>query len=265
MRPRQWLTPALCLAAALFASLTPRYAHAATITACVANQNGTVRFVASPSNCIPGLESSVQFNSSGATGATGATGPAGATGAKGAAGAKGATGPAGSAGLDGATGVTGATGATGPVGGDTIYLLADNTVPIYDSTEQQAIIMTALGAGTGSTQTNRSGLSVPLPRACTVTSFTATVVGAFNSPSGSLYVGEAGPTSSSDFGFNNASECDLKPAGGGALSCTVAPNLPLPAGTRIGVILTAPGKNAITDPIPPGFAYATIASAITCQ
>lgn len=58
-----------------FFAATPQ-AEAATITACVANQNGTVRFVASPSSCIPGLENGAT-GSEGATGATGATGPAG--------------------------------------------------------------------------------------------------------------------------------------------------------------------------------------------
>ena len=117
----RFVTPVLAAAAFLAAA----GAHAATITACVANMNGTVRFVASPANCIPGLESPVQFNSTGAAGATGATGPAGATGpigatgsngapgATGATGAKGSTGATGTAGADGATGATGATGPTG--------------------------------------------------------------------------------------------------------------------------------------------------------
>jgi hypothetical protein len=55
----------------------------------VANQNGTVRFVASPSNCIPGLESSLQLNT------TGPIGPAGPAGAAGPAGPQGPQGPQG--------------------------------------------------------------------------------------------------------------------------------------------------------------------------
>ena len=86
---------------ALLSFMAPAPPSTTTITACVANLNGTVRFVAAPSSCIPGLESSVQFNTTGPPGPIGATGPTGPVGA---------TGATGSAGPTGATGATGATG-----------------------------------------------------------------------------------------------------------------------------------------------------------
>ena len=116
MYRKRSLVPALCLVAGLTCLLATPHASAATITACVANQNGTVRFVAASSNCIPGLESSVQFNTSGPMGTTGSTGATGLMGATGAAGLNGVTGPAGATGatgLIGSTGLAGATGATG--------------------------------------------------------------------------------------------------------------------------------------------------------
>jgi hypothetical protein len=244
----------------LFCLFAARHAAAATITACVANQNGTVRFVGSPASCIPGLESPVQFNttgSAGATGPTGATGPAGATGADG---LKGATGATGSAGLDGSTG---ATGATGPAGGDTIYLLANNTLP--NSSSAYEFYMTSVGSGTATTAQVKSGRFVPLPRACTVTSFTATVIGATGGATGNVYVGEGAPNSSSDAGFHDATACVLPAANGSNVSCTVTPNVTYPAGTRIGVILTPPLKQQFQQPLDPGFSNATIATAITCQ
>lgn len=113
MRLQSFAGMLCCALPLLFAA--PR-AHAATITACVANANGTVRFVGSASSCIPGIESPVQFNTAGQTGATGATGPVGATGSAGADGKPGATGPAGAVGATGATGAVGATGAKGATG-----------------------------------------------------------------------------------------------------------------------------------------------------
>ena len=79
----------LALLPAITSSSTP---PSTTITACVANQNGTVRFVASAANCIPGLESSLQLNITGPAGPAGPTGPAGP---KGPAGPTGPEGPAG--------------------------------------------------------------------------------------------------------------------------------------------------------------------------
>ena len=240
MSANHLLLSGLCLGLAI-SFLAPQRAAGATITACVSNQNGTVRFVASPSNCIPGVESIVQFNSTGAMGATGATGPAG---------------PAGPA------GATGATGATGAAGGTTTYLLANNTMPTSVSSTATSYQMTSVGVGEATT--GKSGLFIPLPNACTVTSFSATVYGAQAGASGSLFIGVGDANSKTDSGFNNASECDLKPSGSN-LACTVAPNLTYAAGTRLGIMLTAAGANAIVEPVDGKFAGAVIATSITCQ
>lgn len=122
MPVKRLLAPGLLAALAVPFFMAVPSASAATITSCVANQNGAVRFVNSPANCVPGLESAVQFNTAGPTGSTGATGmqgPAGATGPQGPAGTNGlngATGPAGATGANGATGAAGATGAVGATG-----------------------------------------------------------------------------------------------------------------------------------------------------
>jgi hypothetical protein len=139
--PRLRFLLLLVAASALIAGTTVR---GATITACVANMNGTVRFVASPFNCIPGIESSVQFNTGGAagtTGATGATGPVGATGATGTAGVAGATGPrgvTGATGSAGADGTPGATGATGPTGATSLSPAQTSTLAGFGTSTQTA-------------------------------------------------------------------------------------------------------------------------------
>lgn len=257
------LYTALCLALGLSCVTASSQAHAATMTACVSNQNGAVRFVASAGSCVAGLETPVPFNTTGPTGATGATGATGPAGTGG--GATGATGPSGPAGKDGATGSTGATGATGPAGapgGSALNLLAVNTLPnIIDSTAN-AYQMTSVGRSTATTGT--TGIFIPLPAACTVTKFSATVYGALPGASGSLFVGVGGANSATDKGFNNATECDLQ-ASGNALSCTVSPNFPYPAGTRLGVMLTAYGRNAISSPVDTKFGNAAIYTVITCE
>ena len=104
-----------CSALGLLA-LLPVAAKAATLTACVANMNGTVRFVASPASCIPGVESAVQFNQTGPQGIQGVQGPAGPAGPAGQAGQNGAQGPAGPPGPVGPAGQAGQNGAQGPQG-----------------------------------------------------------------------------------------------------------------------------------------------------
>lgn len=260
------LFPPALLSLLVLSFLAVRQASGATITACVANQNGTVRFVASPASCIPGLESPVQVNTAGGSGATGPTGPAGPAGATGVAGAVGPVGPKGATGATGTAGVdgsTGATGATGPAGGNTIYLLANNTLPNTSSAFE--LYMTSVGSGTATTLAPKSGRFVPLPRACTATSFTVTVIGATGGAAGNVYIGEGNPTSSVDGGFHDASACVLPPAYGNNVSCTVTPNVTYPAGTRIGIVLTPPTKQQFQQPLDPGFTNATIASAITCE
>ena len=114
--------PRLIIGACCLSGVVALAQTSTIITSCVANMNGASRIVASPSACIAGLETAVQWNKQGPAGSTGATGSQGPQGmqgnpgAQGATGSPGAPGATGATGLIGATGVAGATGATGVAG-----------------------------------------------------------------------------------------------------------------------------------------------------
>jgi hypothetical protein len=84
-----------------------------TIYACALDRIGTLRMVASPSQCVGGLETSVSWNVQGPVGPAGAAGPQGPLGLQG---PLGMTGPIGPAGVSGSTGATGPQGVAGPAG-----------------------------------------------------------------------------------------------------------------------------------------------------
>jgi len=96
-------------------ALAPISADAQQISACVNNNDGTIRIVAQNTTC-RNNEHLLAWN---VAGPAGPVGPAGATGAQGPAGATGPQGPAGPVapqGLQGLTGAAGATSAQGPAG-----------------------------------------------------------------------------------------------------------------------------------------------------
>ena len=111
-----FLPRVLSLAVGAFLTTVVPPAYGAVITACIANQNGTARFVGSPAQCISGLEVAVQFNTIGPVGPAGPAGSAGATGPQGPSGPAGPKGDTGATGQTGPVGPSGPTGPTGPAG-----------------------------------------------------------------------------------------------------------------------------------------------------
>jgi hypothetical protein len=277
----------LCCAGSAAFLLSATGSHAATITACVANSNGAVRFVGSPGSCIPGVESPVQFNTAGPSGSTGATGPAGATGSAGATGAagatgsqglagatgakgatgatglvgttgsSGATGAQGTAGKDGATGPTGTTGATGAAGvaGGNAWSAVTTLPSTITSTYY---FSTATGQ---STATNIvSAAAVPVPSTCVASGFQATLFGATGSGSIQVYLSDptqaniaagtvpAGPLS-----------CTLTASASGPTSCTAGGSATIVGGSYLVVITGNYGNTSYSS-----FQGAHLATSFTC-
>ncbi|HLI78060.1 MAG TPA: hypothetical protein VKV02_14030 [Acidobacteriaceae bacterium] len=263
----------LCLGIALSAFLVPQHAAAASITACVSNQNGAVRFVASPSSCTPGLESSVLLNTSGntgSTGATGATGPQGATGPAGLNGATGATGIAGATGSTGATGLTGTTGRTGATGnagldgatGPTGATGATGGATLLGNEQLPATISGLSGfefspIGTNSPATSAAAALVPLPNACsTAQTFSATVLNAPGNTTGTFYLLVA-ENNGGSVAYGSAGACTVTGNKGKIVSCsaTLPGNLASVNAIGLGIYFTADD----------GFQGATVLTSITCQ
>ena len=279
------LGPCLGLVSSLFLVLAPTQAKAATITACVANQNGTVRFVASPSSCIPGLESAVQFNSTGAAGSTGATGATGAIGAKGttgSTGAPGSTGATGSTGTTGSAGATGSTGATGSIGvtgstgatgtagldgatgvtgatGGTIGQLwsAVGYLPSTIPAGTAELSFTPVGQSTANPQFN---IAVPVPAGCAVSNFQASVTGATGVSTATVYLAETTLAQLESEGGEHATpvvSCTLTSSSGTPGSCSSTATGSVTAGDYA-FIYFSPGDN------PSAFQGAQVYTSFVC-
>jgi hypothetical protein len=103
-------------AVAVFGTTTALANHdASSVHACQRTQNGSLRIVGSPSECLPN-ETAFEWNKQGPMGPAGPVGPMGPAGPKGDTGATGPAGPAGPAGPQGAEGETGPAGPAGPAG-----------------------------------------------------------------------------------------------------------------------------------------------------
>lgn len=98
------------------------------ISACYANEDGSLRIVQDDSECDSEAEKAISWNQQGPRGAQGIPGPAGAQGAAGAAGASGSPGSAGPAGPAGPSGASGAPNAGSLSGGTFIN---NNQVDIF--------------------------------------------------------------------------------------------------------------------------------------
>jgi hypothetical protein len=111
MRPAFWIS--LFVAAC---GLSASSQTVPTINACVNNLNGIPRLVASAANCIAGIETFKQWNTTGPQGPQGFTGPQGPQGFTGSQGQQGLTGAQGLRGLTGIQGPIGPAGIQGPIG-----------------------------------------------------------------------------------------------------------------------------------------------------
>lgn len=292
MSPKLPLVRGLWCVLVTLALLAVPDANATTITACVANQNGTVRFVGSPSSCIPGIESPVQFNTSGpsgSTGATGAQGPQGPTGSMGPAGATGSTGNAGATGAAGAKGNTGPTGATGPTGNTGAQgVTGPQGAPGGDGATGPSGATGATGAAGGAGGTawtavttfpssigytyyisSPIGKSVPysvasteallVPSACVAGNFQVTLFGATGS--GTIHVYLSNPTEAqvavSQIPGNLS--CTLNANASGPTSCSSPNTFAVPAGSYLMI-----GTGNFASTTYTAFQGASLATSFTC-
>ena len=224
----------LSVAGLILLAMLPVSAKAATITVCVANMNGTTRFVASPANCIPGVETAVQINQTGPAGAIGPQGPAGVAGPAGAVGPAGPAGPAGSvgpAGAEGPQGVAGPSGPTGPAGpigpAGGQWLSSNAVLPASISTSSELVTVPS-GIGTFTNDSVQSG-ALQIPQTCTASGFTVSVTGTTGTGTAAFYLTQA-PGATLITGFT-----------AGVLGCTVTAN---PNGVAT---CTAPGSATLTQ------------------
>lgn len=153
----------------------------------------------------------------GPAGAMGPAGPTGATGPTGPAGPSGAQGPTGPAGAQGPAGPQGNTGATGPAGPAVAAWSSSVSFPA-------SIVSYVWGLATGYTPAQGGPLSahLPVPKNCTASGLSVTVLGARNTSTFSAAVVLTSPSDLQQGLIGNVSplNCTIRGANGAPARCT---------------------------------------------